>query len=77
MADDRGPVGEDPGPLAIGHFNRLTRANHTDRLFRGLLDEIRLHGSRLDGTGALTLDQLRAVQRLGGWRGQPALPIRP
>ena len=77
VAYDRGPVGEDPGPLAIGHFNRLTRANHTDRLFRGLMDEIRLHGSRLDGTGALTLDQVRAVQRLGSGRGQPALPERP
>jgi hypothetical protein len=62
VAYDRGQVGEDLGPLAIGHFNRRTRPGHTDRMFRGVIDEIRVHGSRLDGTGALTLDQIRTLQ---------------
>jgi hypothetical protein len=31
-------------------------------MFRGMLDEIRIHGSPLDGTGALTLEQIRALQ---------------
>jgi hypothetical protein len=64
VAYDRGQLGEDPGPLAVGHFNRRTRPGHTDRMFRGLIDEIRVHGSRLDGAGALTLDQIRALQGL-------------
>jgi hypothetical protein len=62
VAYDRGLVGEDLGPLAIGHFNRLTRPDATDRMFRGLIDEIRVHGNPLDGTGALTLEQIRALQ---------------
>ncbi|MBP8260659.1 MAG: DUF4038 domain-containing protein [Verrucomicrobia bacterium] len=62
VAYDRGPVGEDLGPLAVGHFNRLTRPEAADRMFRGVLDEIRVHGSALDGTGALTLEQIRALQ---------------
>ncbi|MHB0958894.1 MAG: DUF5060 domain-containing protein [Pirellulaceae bacterium] len=61
VAYDRGPVGEFIGPLAAGHFNRLTRPEATDRMFRGMLDEIRIHGSLLDGTGALTLEQIRAL----------------
>jgi len=62
VAYDRGPVGEFIGPLVAGHFNRLTRPGATDRMFRGMLDEIRIHGSPLDGTGALTLEQIRALQ---------------
>lgn len=62
VAYDRGPVGEDIGPLAAGHFNRLTRPEATDRMFRGMLDEIRIHGSALDAGGALTLEQIRALQ---------------
>jgi hypothetical protein len=62
VAYDRGPVGEDIGALAIGHFNRRTRAEAADRMFRGLIDDIRVHGSPLDDTGALTLGQIRALQ---------------
>lgn len=62
LAYDRGPIGEDLGPLAVGHFNRRTRPENADRMFRGLIDEIRVHGSPLDGTGALTLEQIRALQ---------------
>jgi hypothetical protein len=63
VAYNRGPVGDDLGPLAVGHFNSRTRAGHADRMFRGLIDEIRVHGSQLDGTGALTRQQIQAVQR--------------
>jgi len=61
VAYNRGPVGDDLGPLAVGHFNSRTRADHTDRMFRGLIDDIRVHGSQLDGTGALTREQIQAV----------------
>jgi hypothetical protein len=74
VAYDRGPVGEDLGPLAVGHFNRLTRPDATDRMFRGLIDEIRVHGSPLDGTGALTLEQIRAVQRAAAPTVRVAVP---
>jgi hypothetical protein len=66
VAYHRGPVGDDPGPLAVGHFNRRTRADNPDRMFRGLIDEIRVYGSQLDGAGALTREQIQAVQRAGG-----------
>jgi len=66
----RGPIGQDPGPLAVGHFNRTIRAGHGDRMFRGLIDDIRVHGSPFDGTGALTLEQIQAVQGSGA-QAQP------
>jgi hypothetical protein len=59
----RGPVGEMLGPLAIGHFNKTTRGGNADRMFRGMLDEIRIHGSKLDGSGALALEEIRRLQR--------------
>jgi hypothetical protein len=65
VAYNRGPVGHDLGPLAVGHFNSRTRAENTDRMFRGLIDEIRVHGSPFDGTGALTREQIQTVQRAG------------
>ena len=52
VAYHRGPLGDDPGPLAVGHFNRRTRAGNQDRMFRGLMDDLRVHGSQLNGTGA-------------------------
>ena len=66
----RGPIGQDPGPLAVGHFNRTLRAGNGDRMFRGLIDDIRVHGSPFDGTGALTLEQIQAVQGSGA-KAQP------
>ena len=45
-------------------------------MFRGVIDEIRVHGSRLDGTGALTLDQILAVQRSSALSAQAAIPAR-
>jgi hypothetical protein len=65
VAYHRGPLGDDPGPLAVGHFNRRTRAGHLDRMFRGVMDEVRVHGSQVDGAGALTQGQIQALQRNG------------
>jgi len=62
---DAGPVGEDLGPLAVGHFNSRTRPGHTDRMFRGLIDEIRVFGSVTDASAALDLEQIRALQGIG------------
>jgi hypothetical protein len=59
---DRGPVGKGAGILTIGHFNPSLRANHSDRMFRGLIDEVRIFGSRTDGAGALSLERISAVQ---------------
>lgn len=58
----RGPVGRNLGPLTVGHFNPLTRPGHGDRIFRGLIDEIRIFGSTSDRTGAMSVDQIRQLQ---------------
>ncbi len=53
---DRGPVGSDISRLAIGHFNIATRNSAQDRMFRGLIDEVKVFGD------ALTLEQIQRVQ---------------
>jgi hypothetical protein len=60
---DHGPVGKGIGTLTVGHFNPGTRGGNGDRMFRGLIDEVRLFGSRSDGSGALPIEQIRAVQK--------------
>ena len=60
---DRGPIGTGAGVLTFGHFNPALRGNHSDRMFRGLVDEARVFGSRIDGTGALSLDDMRAIHK--------------
>ncbi|TVS20413.1 MAG: LamG domain-containing protein [Planctomycetaceae bacterium] len=60
---DRGPVGKDAGVLTVGHFNPAMRSHHSDRMFRGLIDEVRLFGNSLDGTGALSLDEIRTIHK--------------
>lgn len=69
---DRGPVGFVTGPeLTVGHFNTATRSRGAaDRIFRGLIDEIRVYGSRTDGSGALTLKNVVSIQKIG--RGSAA-----
>ncbi|MBN2507720.1 MAG: hypothetical protein JXQ71_13610, partial [Verrucomicrobia bacterium] len=69
-----GPVGPNLGPLTVGHFNTSTRSKNGDRMFRGLVDEIRVFGNTVDGSGALTLEQIIAVQRpdTGEASGLPA-----
>jgi uncharacterized protein YjdB len=51
-----GAVGTGISKLAIGHFNVATRSNATDRMFRGLIDEINIFGE------ALTEDRIVQVQ---------------
>jgi len=60
---DRGPVGKGAGVLTIGHFHPAMRSNHSDRMFRGLVDAVQLFGNSLDGTGALSLDDIRTIYR--------------
>jgi hypothetical protein len=60
---DRGPVGKGAGVLTVGHFNPGSRGNAGDRMFRGLIDEVRLLGSRVDGYGALSIEDIRTVQK--------------
>ncbi len=66
----RGPVGHNLGPLTVGHFNSTIRSKNGNRMFRGLVDEIRVFGSTVDGSGALTLEQIIAVQRPPGDRAR-------
>jgi hypothetical protein len=57
-------VGTGTGALTVGHFHPAMRSNHSDRMFRGLIDEVRFFGSKLDGSGALSLDAIRTIDRL-------------
>jgi hypothetical protein len=59
---DRGPLPSGTGTLTVGHFNPSVRADHGDRKFRGLIDEVRLFGSKADGAAALSLIKIRALQ---------------
>ncbi|HEX6225194.1 MAG TPA: LamG-like jellyroll fold domain-containing protein [Chryseolinea sp.] len=57
----RGAAGSAIGKLAIGAFNGATRSSGTyDRMFRGMIDDIQVHGS------VLTLQDIIAVQRYTG-----------
>jgi chitodextrinase len=57
----RGATGSAIGKLAIGAFNSATRNSGTyDRMFRGLIDDIQVHGS------VLTLQDIIAIQRHTG-----------
>jgi hypothetical protein len=50
--------------LTIGNFNPATRSRrNSDRVFRGLIDEIRVYARKNDGTGALTLDQITQIHK--------------
>ncbi len=52
-----GPIGVDIGHLAIGHFNQEShRDGRTDRVFRGLIDQVRIFDK------VLTSDQIITVQ---------------
>lgn len=59
----RGPVGPRIGPnLSIGNVNTISRPQGLERMFRGLVDEIRIFGSAFDGSGALTAPEIVKVQ---------------
>ncbi len=56
-AYDAGAIAPDIGKLSIGHFNEESRrTSRTDRMFRGLIDEVEIFHS------VLTLDQIITVQ---------------
>jgi hypothetical protein len=59
---DRGPVGKGVGTLTLGNFNPSLRDGNEDRMFRGLIDEVRFFGSRVDGSAALSIEQIRGLQ---------------
>ena len=60
---DQEPLRAGAGILTVGHFNPPTRRNHGDRMFRGLIDEVGIYGSKTDGAGALSVEEIRAIQR--------------
>jgi hypothetical protein len=60
----RGRVGPDPSAgLTIGHLSWDERQKNPVTVFRGLIAQVRIWGSDHDGTGALTLAQILAVQQ--------------
>jgi len=60
---NRGPSGAKISPqLTIGNVTPMIRPRAPERSFRGLLDEIRLYGSTLDGSGALSEPELIKIQ---------------
>ena len=59
----QGPLGAGTGPLTVGAFNPTTRDGRGDRMFRGLIDDIRVFGSTTDGAGSLPLEQIQSIQR--------------
>jgi hypothetical protein len=60
---NRGPSGAKISPqLTIGNVTPLIRPMAPERSFRGILDEIRIYGSTIDGSGALPLDELIKIQ---------------
>ena len=62
---DRGPVGKKVAPcLTIGNVVNLERRMFRDRSFSGLIDEIKIFGSTANGSGALTLAQIKEAQDL-------------
>ena len=56
----RGAVGTGIRPFVIGHFNNTTRPGALNRMFRGLIDEVKVFGE------ALTPAQIVTVQRGDG-----------
>lgn len=57
---NRGIVGASIGKLAIGHFNaESSRTSRTDRMFRGLIDQVEIYGS------VLSLQEIQTIQSKG------------
>jgi hypothetical protein len=60
---NRGPSGAKISPqLTIGNVPPQTRPMAPERTFRGILDEIRIFGSTLDGSGALPIEEIIKIQ---------------
>jgi len=60
---NRGPSGGKISPvLSVGNVPPMIRPMAPERTYRGILDEIRIYGSTLDGSGALPLEDIIKVQ---------------
>ena len=68
----RGPLGSKSSPVvSIGNVPPAQRTTVADAMFRGLLDDVRIFGSRHDGSGALApIDIVRLQDR-------PPTPKKP
>jgi hypothetical protein len=59
----RGPAGSRIAPLlSIGNVAPAARKQDPSRMFRGWVDDVRIFGSTVDGTGALTPAEILALQ---------------
>ncbi|MGC3948379.1 MAG: fibronectin type III domain-containing protein [Chryseolinea sp.] len=64
-----GVTGSNIGKLAVGAFNTATRNSNTwDRMFRGILDDMRVYGS------VLSAQEIVAVQRINSDMVPPGVP---
>jgi hypothetical protein len=61
----QGRLGPRTGPLAIGSFGPAMRDHYSNRMFRGLIDDVRVFGSINEGAGALPLEQISGLQQGG------------
>jgi hypothetical protein len=60
---NRGPSGAKISPhFSVGNVPPMIRPMAPERSYRGILDEIRIYGSTLDGSGALPLEELIKIQ---------------
>ena len=60
---NRGPAGTKAAPaLAIGNLPAMIRPAAPERGFRGVIDEVRIYASAVDGAGALGLPELKKIQ---------------
>lgn len=60
---NRGPSGAKISPvLSVGNVPPMIRPMAPERTYRGILDEIRIFGSTLDGSGALPLEDIIKIQ---------------
>ncbi len=60
----RGPAGARISPcLSVGNLGPAARPAAWDRMFRGLIDGVRIFGSSVDGSGALPLPEIVAWQK--------------
>ena len=60
---NRGPSGAKISPvLSVGNVPPVIRPMAPERTYRGILDEIKIYGSTLDGSGALPLEEIIKIQ---------------
>jgi hypothetical protein len=71
---DRGSTGLNIAPsLTLGNHSTAARTGSVHAAFRGLMDEIRIFGSKTNGDGALSLSAILNLQGAAPLAGQPGL----